>query len=134
MTAIVHAFALELTLLIGLPKDQFSPIQFVLNAAARLPKFSHISSFMFNQLCWLPLSAHIEFKILVLVLKSKLGVAPKYLWDHLCTRLSATSHRPLCSLDWQVLFVPHVRTTMAQTRSFATIGTSLWNAFHSSLR
>jgi len=29
------------------------------------------------------------------------------------------------SLDWQVLFVPRVKTTMAQTRSFVTIGPSL---------
>jgi len=71
---------------------------------ARLPKFSHISSFMINKfihsfihsgdlysafsrdyysevqkLHWLPLSARYEFKILVLVLESKLGVASKYL-------------------------------------------------------
>jgi len=47
--------------------------------------------------------------------------------------LSATSHRPLCSLDWLILFVLRVGTTMAQTRSLATIGPSLGNAFPSSL-
>ena len=40
---------------------------------------------------------------------------------------------PLRSLDWQVLFVPRVKTTMAQTRPFATNGPSLWNANPSSL-
>src|SRR6218665_3338810 len=40
----------------------------------------------------------------------------------------------LRSLDWQVFFVPRVRVTMAQTRSFATIGSSLWNALPSSVR
>src|SRR6218665_1004300 len=114
MTAIVHAFVFSRidyrnSLLIGLPTVRLSLLQSVLNAAARLiarlPKFSHISSFMFNQLHWLPLSARIEFKIVDLVLKSKLGVAPKYFWDHIRSPLSATS-RPFRSLDWQVLFVP----------------------------
>jgi len=39
--------------------------------------------------------------------------------DHIHSTLSATSLR---SLDRLVLFVPWVRTTLAQTRSFATIG------------
>src|SRR6218665_2210860 len=77
-----------------------------LRLIARLPKFSHISSFMINQLHWLPLSAHLEFKILVLVLKSKLGVAQKYLMEHIRFTLPATSHRPLRFSEWQVLFIP----------------------------
>ena len=48
--------------------------------------------------------------------------------------LSATSHQPLRSSDCHVLFVLRVRTAMAQTRSSATIGPSLWNALPSSLR
>ena len=88
----------------------------------------HISSFMINQLHWLPLTARIQFKVLVLVLKSKLGIAPKYLRDRIRSPLSSVSHRPLRSLVRHALFVPRVRTTMAQTRSFATIGPSLWNA------
>ena len=90
-----------------------------------------ISFFGFNQLHWLPLSACIEFKIRVLVLKSKLVVAPKYHRYHICSSLSATPHRPQRSLDWPVLSVPWVGTTMAQTRSFATIGPSIWNALPS---
>ena len=86
LTSIVHAFVSSRidycnSLLIGLPKVRLSPIQSVLNAAARLiarlPKFSHISSYMVNGLHWLPLSARILFKVLVLVLKSKLGLASK---------------------------------------------------------
>jgi len=63
----------------------------------------------------------------------KLGVAPKYLMDHIHSTLSATSHRPLRSSDWHVLFVLRVMTAMAQSRSSATIGPSLWNALPSSL-
>jgi len=74
---------------------------------------------MINQLHWLPLSARLEFKILVLVLKSKLSVAQKYLGDHICSTFSVTSHQLFS--DWQAPFVPWVRTAMAQIRSFATI-------------
>src|SRR6218665_2406234 len=53
-TSIVHAFVCSSidycnSLLIGLPKTQLSPLQTVLNAAARLiarlPRYSHISSY-----------------------------------------------------------------------------------------
>src|SRR5688572_31165857 len=38
------------------------------------------------------------------------------------------------SIDRSDLFVPRVRTTIAQTRSFAIIGPSLWNALPFTLR
>ena len=62
--------------------------------------------------------------ILVLVLNSKLSVAPKYLRDHIIATLFATSHRQLRSSDWQALCVPRVRTAMTQIISFATFGPS----------
>ena len=62
--------------------------------------------FMVNQLHWLPLSARIQFKVLALVLKSKLGLAPKYLTDFIRPPLSASSHRPLRSWDQSDFFVP----------------------------
>src|SRR5688572_26608502 len=81
------------SVLIGLSKVRLSPIQSVLNAAARLtallPKFSHIFSFMINQLQWPPLTARIQFKVLVLVLNWKLGIASKYLRDQIRSTLSA---------------------------------------------
>src|SRR5688572_2147041 len=88
----------------------------------------HISSFMINQLHWLPLTVRFRFKVCVLVLKSKLGIAPKYLRDRIRSPLSSVSHRPLRFLFRYALFFPRVRTTMGQTRSFATTGPSLWNA------
>src|SRR6218665_139810 len=108
MTTIVHAFVCYRihycnSFLIGHPKVRLLPFKSVLNAAAKLidhlPKFSHISSFMINQLHWLPLTDRLEFKILVLVLKSKLGVASRYLVDYIRTTFSAASHRPLRSSD-----------------------------------
>ena len=142
-TSIVHAFVCSRidycnSLLVGLPKVRLSPLQSVLNAAARLiarlPRFSHISTFMAEQLHWLPLSVRIQFKVLILMLKSQLGLAPKYLCHQILRPLSATSKRPLRSSDRLDLFVPRVRTTMAQSRSFVCIGPSLWNRLPPSLR
>src|SRR6218665_445264 len=57
--SMVHAFVCSRidycnSLLIGLPKSRLAPLQSVLNAAARLiariPRFSHISTFMTEQL------------------------------------------------------------------------------------
>ena len=142
-TSIVHAFVCSRidycnSVLIGLPKVRLAPLQSVLNAAARLiarlPRFSHISTFMTEQLHWLPLSVRIQFKVLILVLKSQMGLAPKYLCDQIHRPLSATSLRPLRSSDRLDLFVPRVRTAMAQSRSFACIGPSLWNGLPPSVR
>src|SRR5678816_3029665 len=142
-TTLVHAFICSRidycnSLLIGLPKVHLSPLQSVLNAAARLvarlPWYSHISTFMFEQLHWLPLSARIKFKIIILVFKAQRGFAPKYLSDVLLRPLSASSHRPLRSSNRLELLVPHTRTAMAQSRSFTSIGPSLWNALSPSTR
>src|SRR6218665_1644255 len=62
LSLLVHAFVCSRidycnSLLIGLPKSRLAPLS-VLNAAARLiariPRFSHISTFMTEQLHWLP--------------------------------------------------------------------------------
>ena len=73
------------------------------------------------------------------LLMSQLGSALEYLSDHIRPPLSASSLHPLCSSNSLYLFLPRVRTTMAQIRSFASIGPSLsrltffwsWNALKS---
>jgi len=61
---------------------------------------------MAEQLHWLPLSDHIRFKVLILVLKAQRGLAPKHLSDFILRPISATSLRPLRYSDWLDLFVP----------------------------
>ena len=108
-----------------------NPIQSVLNAAARLiarlPRFSHISTFMTDHLHWLPLTARIQFKILIITHNAFLGQAPRYLCDLIRQPSSATSVRPLRSLDRRDLLVPWSRTATAQRRAFASVGSLLWN-------
>src|SRR6218665_693727 len=96
----------------------------VLNAAARLiariARSSHISTFMTEQLHRLPLSARNHFKIIFLVYKAFLGLAPTYLCNcKLIMRpLSAISDRPLRSLVRNDLLVPRSRTSASQQCAF----------------
>src|SRR6218665_520644 len=63
-----------------------------------------------------------------------MGVAPKYLCDAIRLPTSASSLRPLLSLDRRELFVPRTRTTMDKYRSFSVAGPSLWNLLPPSAR
>ena len=78
----VHAFVCSRidycnSQLLGLPKTRLSPLQTVLNAAARLvarlPRYSHISYYIKEHLHWLPISTRIEYKVLLIVLKAQMG-------------------------------------------------------------
>src|SRR6218665_3787940 len=66
-----------------------------LNTHARLPSYSHISSYTKEHLHWLPSSTRIEYKVLLIILKAQMGVAPKYLRDSIRLPTSASSLRPL---------------------------------------
>ena len=69
-------------LLYGLPNYLVHKLQMVLNSAARLvtltSKSNHITPIL-RKLHWLPVSARIDYKILVIVYKCLNGTAPKYL-------------------------------------------------------
>ena len=109
----------------GIP---IAPLQVLVG---RLPRTSHISALMFDHLHWLPLIAR---TVLTLIYRSHIGQAPRYLRDLIRLPSSAISLRPLRSVDRHDLFVPRVRTSMAQTRAFAIIGPTLWNQLLPSTR
>ena len=52
-----------------------------------------------KHVCWLLISTCVEYKILLSILNSQLGVVSKYLCDFIRAPLSATFSRPLCSSD-----------------------------------
>src|SRR6218665_13234 len=62
----------------------------------------------------------IEYKVLLIVLKAQVGVAPRYLGDAIRLLTSASSLRSLRSMDRRELFVPRTRTTtcIAKSRFF----------------
>src|SRR6218665_3032549 len=84
----------------------------------------------FVHLHWLPISTRIEYKVLLIVLKAQMGVAPKYLRDVIRLPTSASSLPPLCSLERRELFIPRTRTTMAMFRSFSLLVLLCGIAFH----
>ena len=94
------------SLLVGLPKVRLSPLQSVLNAAARLvarpPRTSHISAFMFNHLHRLMLIVRIQLKVVTLIYCSHIGHAHRY--KYLRYLISA-------SLSLPSLFVRYVHLT-----------------------
>jgi len=72
----------------GIPKSRLSALQSVLTAAARfiahLLMFTHISTYMYTTEIYTGSRAsRIKFKILLLVSKSQLGLAPIYLTDYM---------------------------------------------------
>src|SRR6218665_2881409 len=78
-------------------------VKSVLNAAAmmiaRLPSYSRISSYMINDFHWVPISAHVTYKDMLLVAKSQLGLASKYLCELKSKLLPApTMHLPAAAV------------------------------------
>src|SRR6218665_2004614 len=100
---------------------------------ARIPMF-YPSTYMTEILNSLPYASRIKFKVLLLVSKSQLGLAPSYLTDFMRKPMSSTSACPLRSTDRLDIFVPHVRTALAQCRAFAVTGPSSWNGLPHLLR
>src|SRR6218665_2442945 len=91
---------------------------------ARIPMF-YPSTYMTEILNSLPYASRIKFKVFLLVSKSQLGLAPSYLTDFMRKPMSSTSACLLRSTDCLDLFVPRVRTALAQCRAFAV--TTSWN-------
>src|SRR6218665_586546 len=72
---------------------------------------------MVNRCCLQRLHRWVFWQLLtslLLVSKSQLGLAPKYLSDFLCKPTSSTSTSPLHSADHLDLFVPRIRAALVQ--------------------
>ena len=82
--------------LLGLSATMVNRVQHLMNAAARLilrlPKFSHISAQMRDDLHWLPVQGRIRFKILLTTWRCISRSAPDYLQE-LCSLLSTIPGR-----------------------------------------
>ena len=122
-------------LLYRLPTNLVAKLQSILNTAARLVtitrKYEHITPVMIN-LHWLPIQYRIQFKLLLLIYKSLLGLAPSYLSD----KLSLRPNKGLPS-DIQLLLnvpVSTLRLKFYGDRAFSVAGPTLWNALPKNIR
>ncbi|XP_058872832.1 uncharacterized protein LOC131723237 [Acipenser ruthenus] len=109
------------SLLAGLPASATRPLQLIQNFAARLvfslPRFAHATPLL-RSLHWLPITARIQFKTLVLAYRCLDQTAPSYLQ----TLISPyTPTRPLRSTCTRRLALPPLRSPASKARSFSTL-------------
>ena len=133
----VHAFVTSRVdhcngLLFGSHSYLLDRLQSVLNSAARLvlnvPKFSHISAAIRDELHWLPIRRRIDFKIALMVRHCLVGAAPEYLME-LCHPVgSAVGRQCLRSASRGDLVVPRFRLQTFGHRAFAVSGPQTWNS------
>ena len=76
-------------------------------------------------LYWLPIRAHIQYKILLLVYKAFTNGSPTYLADMMTScnpvRSTRSSHKV------NLLVVPHQKSNKYSEKAFAVVGPRLWN-------
>ena len=116
------------SVLLGLSATMVDRVQRLMNAAARLilrlPKFSHISAQMRDDLHWLPVQERIRFKILLTTWRCISESAPDYLQELCCLLSTVPGRRQLRStaISRYLLDVPKVRTVTMRKRAFAHAG------------
>ena len=105
---------------------QIQRLQRVLNAATRVvclvPEYSHITPAL-KDLHWLPVKYRIMFKILLLVCKVQLGMAPVYLVSLFSRKFMLAAIRNQDNL----LQIPITKYKTFEDRAFFKAGPTLWN-------
>ncbi|MEE6523341.1 hypothetical protein FKM82_022198 [Ascaphus truei] len=115
-------------LLSGLPASHLSPLQSILNAAARItqlfPRFVSASPLM-KSLSWLPIKSHISHSILLLTFKALHSSAPPYI-SALISRYAPS--RLLHSSQECLLSTPLVSKALSRLKPLSLTAPHLWNA------
>src|SRR6218665_633373 len=83
---------------------------------------------------WPSAEQRISYRIVSMVWRCFLGLAPLYLREICCPLHSAMSSRSLRSSQQGLLLVPFARTSAKQSRAFSVVGPSIWNGLPSQLR
>src|SRR6218665_3525442 len=89
---------------------------------------------MLDVLHWLPLQQRISYRIISLIWRSLLGLAPAYLRDLSHTTMGIPGRRSLRSTEQGLVLVPFAHTATMQNRAFSVVGLSLWNGLSLALR
>lgn len=114
------------SLFYGIQEYEIARLQKLQNSCARLiygrKKFDHVSD-LYIELHWLPIKQRIIFKILLLVYKIFLNMAPVYIEE--CVTITNTDNR--------ILLVPKVNTAYGE-RAFTNYAPKLWNALPEFIR
>ena len=115
--------------LCGVTAGRLDCLQSVLNATTRLvlniPKFSHISLAIRNELHWLPVQCPFQYKICILVRNCIVGSLPHYLQELCLPVASVLGHQHLRSAGRNNLLVPQFCTVNYRLRGFSISGPRL---------
>ena len=125
------------SLLHGLDAVHLKPLQMCQNNAARVitstPKRDHITPVL-RELHWLPVKQRLEYKIILLTFKCRVGRGPQYLSD-MPVLSPYVPPRPLRSQDKDLLDVPpRARLDHYGGRAFVNAAPELWNSLPHKLR
>ena len=135
---LMHAFVTSRidycnSLLYGLPSNQISRLQRVLNTAAHIvsltKKYEHISPVLLS-LHWLPVEQRIKYKVLLFIFYAVHNTAPSYLSDIITIY---QPKRTLRSSNKMLLAIPKSCTSYGD-RAFTVCGPTLWNGLPESIR
>ncbi len=96
----------------------------------KVHKYEHITPIL-QSLCWLPISARIEYKVSLLTHQCIQGNALTYHKELLTPQISA---RSLLSTNTYRLLPPRTKTRTNGDRAFCSIAPHLWNALPEHLR
>ncbi len=125
-------------LLHGITKFSLTQLNGVLRSAARLvlrlPRASHITIPMRNQLHWLELPARCTYKLCTYTHRCLNGNAPVYLSTYCLPVAHFTGRSHLRSASTGTLLVPVSTTQTFGPRAFAVSCPSAWNALPAELR
>jgi len=115
-----------------------SPLQLVMNAAARLvvKKSDSITPTLRDTLHWLLVRERIDFKLCLVVYKCLHQLAALYLESMIFTISAVSTRRHLYGRQVMQgdLVVPRTRTVGFDPRSFSVAGSSLWNTLPSDMK
>src|SRR6218665_1676932 len=99
-----------------------------------VPKFGHISDYMWDVLHRLPVQQPIRYRISYIVWHCVLGNASSYLLEVFILTSACSGRRSLLSASKGDFVVPRCRTTTRQKRAFSIVDPSVWNSLPSDLR
>ena len=118
----------------GIPVTLMSKLQRVQNVSARIITrkrcSEHITPLLMD-LHWLPVSRHVEFKIITLVFKALHGEAPRYILDLIDIYAPTRSLRSQFTTS---LRAPRTKTVFYGDRQFGKVAATLWNSLPKRLR
>ena len=114
-------------LLSGCPKHLLEKLQKVLKAH----KWDHVSPLL-RTLHWLPIQAHIDYKLSTLCHSFFSDTAPVDLSDLL--RVYSSSRQLRSSSDSRTLHIPHMKTETFGHRLFSYTAPSVWNSLPREIR